>query len=211
MMRRIEHQDEAITGEEKAREYSEIHKKYAKFSYGPFLKDMKKLDITGSCLEIGAGPAIMTCMFAQYNPEIHITAVDLSPDMIAVGKENIASKGLSNRIDYFLCDVTDRSAMENLGAFDCVYSIGAMHHWSDLQGSIVNLLVAAKNGGMLYIGDMKRVWWLYYLPSNNGDIQSVRAAYRPREIRDILRKLGIESYSIRTLFPFFIQSVIVRK
>ncbi|MEA1905647.1 MAG: methyltransferase domain-containing protein [Euryarchaeota archaeon] len=54
--------------------------------------------------------------------------------------------------------------MEELGEFDLVYSTLAMHHWKDPEKVIGNLLKVVGAGGVLFIHDLRRVWWLYYLP-----------------------------------------------
>ena len=51
---------------------------------------------------------------------------------------------------------------------------------------------------MLYILDLRRVWWLYLLPGNGGFISSIRASYRPDEIKDIFTDLGVTKYEIQT-------------
>jgi hypothetical protein len=75
---------------------------------------------------------------------------------------------------------------------------------------IRHLFDSVADNGALYIGDLKRVWWLYYLPARNRDIQQIRAAYLPRELRRILQKMDIYHYEIRTLFPYFLMSVVAR-
>ena len=65
-------------------------------------------------------------------------------------------------------------------------------------------------GGLLYIHDLKRVFWLYYIKSESGFFNLIRAAYRPIEIRNMLNKTGIKNYRIKTIFPFFMQSVLIR-
>lgn len=217
MMKRIEHEDEAITGVEMAREYAKMHEKHKNIAYSPFLKDMKRLNpwplkgkANGRCLEIGAGTGIMTTLFAEANPDIEITATDISPDMATVARQYIRDKGLQDRIDYQMCDANSSEDLKRLGKFDIVYSIFSFHHWTDPGSSFVNLLNAVKDGGILYLGDLKRVWWLYYLPVNDGFFESVRGSYRAGEIKDILNDNGIERYTIKTLSHFFLQSVTIR-
>ena len=65
--------------------------------------------------------------------------------------------------------------------------------------------------GMLYLGDLKRVWWLYWLPINNRDIEEVRAAYRPVEVKNACTDLDLDIFEIRTLFPYFLQSIVIRQ
>jgi len=65
--------------------------------------------------------------------------------------------------------------------------------------------------GILYIHDLKRVFWLYFIKTESGFFNSIRAAYRPAEIKTMLNKTGIKNYKIKTIFPFFMQSVLIRK
>ena len=209
MLRRIEHQDNGLGRMSDAKEYVKEHENQMDFIYSPFIKDMKQLDITGKCLEVGAGPALFTSMFAEQFPGVHITVTDISPLMISVAKQTIKKRGLQDRIDFCLLDVNDRDVLKRLGKFDLIYSIYSMHHWSDLERGVASLLDSIDNGGLLYLGDLKRVWWLYYLPVNNNDIQQIRAAYRPTEIKQVFQKLGAVNYRVKTLFPYFMQSVVV--
>jgi len=207
MLKRREQEQEAIEGPEEVRKYAQQTKRFARLMYGPMLKDIKRLGISGDCLEMGAGPGVLAAMLAESHPGVAITAVDLSADMAAIAEEHIMQKGLPNRIRYIVADVQDTNAMLGLGKFDLVYSTFSLHHWKDPEASIANLWDMVKDNGMLYIYDFKRVWWLYVLPLKGGDIGSIRAAYTRKEIAAILQRLGIANYRVKTLFPFFLQSV----
>lgn len=214
MLKRIEeeHQEEAISGVENARQYAEMAKRSSKMMYRGFLKEIKSLDVKGKCLEIGAGPGILTAIVAENNPDIHITAIELSSDMVTVAQEYIEEKNLRDRVHFVAGDASDERMIEELGEFDLVYSTFTMHHWKDPERVISNLLNAVKDGGILFIHDLKRIWWLYYLPlRNSGFINSIRAAYTPSDIKVIFQKLGVNQYEIKKVFPFFLQSVIMRK
>jgi SAM-dependent methyltransferase len=207
MLKRIEHQEKVISRLEAVRDYVREHEKHANFMYGSFLRDIRHLDVHGRCLEIGAGPGFFTGLLAGLFPDVTITATDVSPIMIATARNFIKEKGLEDRIDFCLCDVRDAVVLKRLGKFDFVFSIYSMHHWQNLEKSIGNLLTSVADNGILYLGDLKRVWWFYYLPTRNRDIQEIRAAYLPHELKRILRKLNINQYKIRTLFPYFLLSV----
>ena len=98
MPKRIESHEEAISGIENARQYAEMAKKSAKMMYGSFLKHVKSLDVKGGeYLEVGAGPGILAAMIAEDNPDVHITAVEISSDMVLL--ESI-SKRENSRIGY---------------------------------------------------------------------------------------------------------------
>ena len=211
MPRRIEPKEEAIIGIDKVREYAEEHKKYARLMYGALVEDVKALNISGHYLEIGAGPGFLAVMIAEDNPGVDISAVDISPDMVTLAKEHIEERKLQERIRCVMADVSDEKAMEELGKFDFVYSAFSLHHWKDPEKSISNLWNAVGDGGMLYIYDFRRVWWLYHLPLKGGFIDSVRAAYLPNEIGVVLQKAGTNKYKVKTLFPPFLQAIIVWK
>lgn len=210
MTRRVPHKEES-TVTRSAKEYAEAHRKFANSQYGALLRDMKALNLSGQYLEVGAGPGFLAIMVAEDNPDVHITAVDISPDMAAVAKEYIEEKKLQDRIRYLVADATDGKTIEELGKFDLVYSAFSLHHWKDPGKAISNLWSAVRDNGVLYIQDFRRVWWLYYLPLSGGFMESVRASYTPSEIEAIFQKTGISEYEIKTQFPFLMQSIIARK
>ena len=211
MWKRIPHKEEAITGTEQSQDYAERHRKYDRLQYRGLLKDIKAVGVPGHYLEVGAGPGTLTVMMAEDNPDITITALDLSPEMVAAGREYIKERGLERKIRYVSGDTGDRRLMGGLGEFDVVYSAFSLHHWGDPIESIGNLLNAVKANGVLCIYDLKRVWWLYVLPFNGGFMESIRASYLPREIEGFLQELNIRDYRIKSVFPLFMQSIIVWK
>jgi SAM-dependent methyltransferase len=208
MLKRIAHQEESICQLEAVRDYISEHEAHMDFMYGPFLRDMQRLKVHGRCLEVGAGPGLFTCMFAGLFSDVTITVTDVSPVMMATAKNLIKEKGLENRTEFCICNVGDADTLKRLGKFDFVFSIYSMHHWQNLGKSIHNLLGRVAENGILYLGDLKRVWWLYCLPTRNRDIRQIRAAYLPHELKPMLRKLDINHYKIRTLFPYFLMSVV---
>ena len=207
---RAEHESEAITGRDNVERYADAHEKHGKLLYRAFLNDVRKLRARGKWLEVGAGPGILASMLAEENPGVHITAIDLSAEMVATATERVKAMSLSDRINCHLCDANDARELDKLGRFDFIYSTFSLHHWKDPAASIANLCNLLNDGGVLYIHDVKRVWWARILPLGKGDRESIRAAFVPREIKGFLAKLGIGEYAIKTLFPFFLMSIIIR-
>jgi SAM-dependent methyltransferase len=210
MLRRIsEMHEQAFVGIESARAYAEeARSPFMRMGYGVVVGEISRLGVTGKFLEIGPGPAVLTTMVAQAIPEAHITAVELSPAMITVAKEQVEGEGLRDRIALVGGDASDTELLEQLGQFDLVYSMYSLHHWDDPETVIKNLLRAAAPEGILLIHDLRRVWWLYWIPSQEGFIISIRAAYTPAEIRDLLARMSVERYEIKN--GLFWQSIIVR-
>jgi len=211
MTNRIQQSQEAITGKEKARDYAERHKKYAKLMYGDMLKTIKALNISGRCLDVGAGPGLLAIMIANEHPDITVTAIDLSPDMAAVAGDYIRESRLEDRVSYMVGDAGDERLLEKLGKFDLVYSTFSLHHWKAPEESIRNLWKVVADNGALYLYDFRRIGWLCSLPLKINEMNSMKASFTPYEIGSILKKVGVTHYSIKVPFPFLFQSIIARK
>lgn len=194
-------QNDLFSGIDNARKYAEGAKK-SMVRYKAFLANLQSLDIKGRYLEVGAGPGILTVEIARTYPEVEITAVELLPDMVTVGKEYVAENRLDDRITFVAGDVEDENFMHSLGTFDLVYSTYSLHHWTAPGQAAANLYGTLDTGGMLYIYDLRRVWWLYWIPIKNGFFNSIRASYLPDETRVMLAKRGIQNIKIQKEFPF---------
>ncbi len=194
-------QDEFFSSIDDAINYAERVKK-SMMRYKAFLANLQSLDIKGKYLEVGAGPGVLTVEIARIYPEVEITALELLPDMVTVGREYVAENKLDNRIKFVVGDVEDEKFIHSLGEFDLVYSTYSLHHWTHPDKAVVNLYSAVNKGGMLYIYDLRRVWWLYWIPVKNGFFNSIRASYLLNEIKLMLSELGLQSTEIQKEFPF---------
>jgi ubiquinone/menaquinone biosynthesis C-methylase UbiE len=211
MSTRIEHSQEAISGALESQQYGDRHDAHARLQYRALLREIAALNRPGRYLEVGSGTGFLATMVAEHNPAIHITALDLSASMVALAKARITEKNLQERIGCAIGDVGHAATIRQFGEFDVVYSAFSLHHWKDAEKAIANLWKVVRAGGILYLYDLKRVWWLYFLPVNGGFIESIRASYTPQEIHGLFQKLDIKEYKITTLLPFFMQSVIAWK
>lgn len=202
-------QDEFFSNIDDARAYAKSAKD-SMTKYKAFLSKLRSLNMKGKYLEIGAGPGILTVEIARNFPEVEITAIELLPDMVTVGREYVAENKLDNRIKFFVGNAEDEKLLHSLGEFDLVYSTYSLHHWVNPNNAIVNLYRAVKKDGMLYIFDLRRVWWLHWIPIKNGFFNSIRASYLPNEIELIFRDVDIQNTQIQREFPFM-QSTFVQK
>ena len=208
--RKVEtNQDDWFEGIEAAREYAEMAKK-STMKYRAFLEALKSLEIKGKYLDIGAGPGVLTAMIAQEHPEVEITALEVSPSMASVGREYVEEKGLQDRIKFVVGDVQDEDLIKSLGGYDLIYSTYTLHHWDDPKQVIGILLNTLNEGGVLFIHDLRRVWWLYWIPIRSGFFISIKAAYVAGEIREMVKGMGIEQFEVKTEFPFLL-SLLIRK
>jgi SAM-dependent methyltransferase len=208
--RKIEvHQGEDFVGLEAARKYAaEAQKSTGR--YQAFFERLKTLGVAGRCLDVGAGPGIVAGMVAEKYPQAELTALELSPDMVTVGQEFLQSKGLENRIEFVVGDAADIGLLQSLGKFDLIYSTYTLHHWENPRQVIDNLMTLLADDGVLFIHDLRRVWWLYWVPSQSGFFRSVRGAYVKDEVAEILAGVNPACYQIKNEFPFLL-SLLIRE
>ena len=202
-------QNEFFNTEEGVRQYTEMAHK-TPVRYNAFLDELDALGIRGRYLEVGAGPGQLAAIIARKYPDVQITAIEISSEMAAVGEAYVSNQGLDGRIDYVVGDADDVDLIAGLGQFDLVYCTFTLHHFPNPEHIIGNLMNAVADHGALFLYDLRRVWWLYWLPSQNGFIRSVRAAYRTPEIAAMFGKAGIELTKNAPVFPC-LQTVIARK
>jgi SAM-dependent methyltransferase len=122
----------------------------------------------------------------------------------------VQAQGLQDRVEFVIGDAADASLIKSLGKFDLIFSTYTLHHWTQPRQVIDNLLAALADTGILFLHDLRRVWWLYWIPSQSGFFKSVRGAYVRQEIEELLTGLNPAGYEIKNEIPF-LQSVIIKK
>lgn len=96
-------------------------------------------------LEIGCGIGVDSIALAQRG--FGVTAIDLTPNALAVAREFAAHRGVT--IDFRLgnaeqLDLPDQS-------FDAVYSFGVLHHTPDIERSVAEVHRVLRPGGTAYV------------------------------------------------------------
>ena len=109
---------------------------------------------SGSILDIGTGTARIPIEIAKRSPSITITAADLSPSMLAVGKRNVERAGLSERITLELVDA--KGMPFHNASFTAVVSNSIVHHIPDPTSFFREAIRLVKPGGLLFIRDLFR-------------------------------------------------------
>lgn len=100
-----------------------------------------------NCLEIGCGTGKNTVWLAEKAK--HITAVDLSEEMIAKAKE----KTSDHNIEFKLADITKDWGFAN-GIYDLVCFSLVLEHIEDLAHIFKETSRALNTGGYVYIGEL---------------------------------------------------------
>ena len=100
-----------------------------------------------SCLEMGCGTGKNTVWFAERAR--HMTAVDLSKEMLAKAKEKINSE----KVDFIQADMTQdwsfRKGMYDLASFSLV-----LEHINELDHIFKEVAASLNSGGHVYIGEL---------------------------------------------------------
>ncbi len=185
------------------RYFTRFYRKFA--DYLLTLDSCRKIRVNreGRILEVGAGTGFLTAQLARLFPDSEITALDKSAAMLAVARklQDVMENG---KIRWTIGDAENPKCVAELGRFDLICGSLVLHEFKDLQKAIDNFRGALNPSGALAFLDLRRVWWLYWIPSREGFFRSIRAAYLPREIKETLVHLGYTKCDVRNLFPIFL-------
>ena len=105
----------------------------------------------GAVLDIGTGHGVLLAELASKRPDLRLTGVDLSADMVAAASRNLARFG--ERATAQVGDVADLSLPD--GSFDLVISSMSMHHWADVGAAAAELARVLRPGGRLCVYDFR--------------------------------------------------------
>jgi ubiquinone/menaquinone biosynthesis C-methylase UbiE len=202
------HEEEFFASRERARAYAGMAEKSG-FMYRDFLKGLAALEPAGRVLDVGAGPGVLASLVAQQHPEVHITALEVSDQMVEAGREYVAQKGHQERIQFVQGNAANQEVVRGLGTFDLVYCTYTLHHFKAPERVLKNLLSVVQDPGTLHIYDLRRVWWLYWIPLRSGFIDSIRAAYVASEVQDLAQRVTtLQTYEVKNHFPFHLSLTI---
>ncbi len=105
----------------------------------------------GAVLDIGTGPGVLLMEIARRRPDLRLTGLDLSADMVVAAERNLEPFGA--RATVCVGDVTrlpfpDRS-------FDMIVSSLSLHHWDNPEAAVPELARVLRPGGQLCIYDFR--------------------------------------------------------
>lgn len=106
----------------------------------------------GAVLDVGTGPGVLLAEIARARPDVRVTGVDLSADMVAAAARNVAPFG--DRAAVSVGDVADLPFAD--ATFDVVVTSFSMHHWADLPAAVPELARVLRPAGRMYVYDFPR-------------------------------------------------------
>jgi ubiquinone/menaquinone biosynthesis C-methylase UbiE len=105
--------------------------------------------IGAAILDVGTGPGVLLVELARRRPDLTLTGVDLSPDMVTAANRNLRRSG--DRASVRVGDAA-RLPFED-GSFDLVVSSLSTHHWDDPAAAALELNRVLRPGGRILIYD----------------------------------------------------------
>jgi ubiquinone/menaquinone biosynthesis C-methylase UbiE len=83
----------------------------------------------GAAVDLGCGPGQLVITLASQAPDLHVTGVDLSDDMLIQSDENARRAGLADRVSFRPGDAQQIPFPD--GSLDLIVSTMSLHHWND--------------------------------------------------------------------------------
>lgn len=140
-------------------------------------------------LDVGTGPGVLLAELARIRPDLRLTGVDPSPDMVAAARRNCARHG--ERIVALEGDAARLPLDDH--SVDLVISSFSLHHWDDPAAAAPELARVLRPGGRVVI---------YDFPTAPFDAL-VEAAW----VRSVLGAQPARREELRVGFPLFTRSV----
>lgn len=198
--------DEAQARAYAAADFSEPHERFVTLLRNAFPTGA----LAGTILDLGCGPADVTVRVAQALPACRIEGVDGAAAMLKLGRERVEAAGLSGRIRL----VQGRLPGARLPSrgYDVVISNSLLHHLADPNVLWASIRRFGKPGAPVLVMDLRR-------PDSEAQLQqqvlqyageapellrrdfanSLRAAYRPEEVRAQLKEAGLPGFEVRVV------------
>ena len=99
-------------------------------------------------LDAGCGSGVSSDYLVHLNPEAQVTALDISPQALAVAQERLRRSGGEQRIRFHCLSLLEAPS---LGRFQLVNSVGVLHHMADPAAGLAALAKALADGGILHL------------------------------------------------------------
>ncbi len=123
-------------------------------------------------LDVGTGTAQIPIEFCRRPHPPRITGIDLSAEMIRLGRQNVMAAGLQQRIT--LNQVDAKTLPYEPGSYDAVISNSIVHHIPQPQAVMAEMVRVLRPGGLLFVRDLLR-------PADEATVEQLVATYAADE------------------------------
>ncbi len=167
-----------------------------------FVERLVALGARGRMLDVGTGPGHIPLLVVDRLADCTVVAVDLSPAMLEMARQRMASSPHQRRVELRLADAKALDLDD--GSFDAVFSNTILHHFGDPRPFLREAARVLRPGGVLLIRDL-------YRPDSDAAVDrlvaahaatagpvgqgllraSLRAAFTPAELRALADECGL--------------------
>ena len=202
---------ELMLGEEQARAYAQADFEEAHGRFTDLLKEMFSEQALGTwVLDLGCGPADISLRVARAYPGCQVHGVDGSEAMLSHGLEAICREDLEHRIRLIHGYLPGAALPRE--SYDSVVSNSLLHHLKDPRVLWETAAEVTSPGAPIFVMDLMRPSSTQaareivelYCPSEPEHLKrdfflSLLAAYRPDEVREQLRRVGLSSLQVNVV------------
>lgn len=158
---------------------------------------------SGLALDVGTGPGRIPLKIARRNPKLRVVGVDRSEAMIQAARNAAREQDSGGSIRFLLGDANRLSFPD--AAFDLVLSNSLLHHLADPVCVFREMARVTRAGGWILVRDLRRpsrvsfpfhaAWYGRHYAGLMRDLYgaSLRAAYTPQELRDLVNRASLGS------------------
>ena len=159
-------------------------------------------------LDVGTGTAQIPIALCRKLTTCHVTAVDLSAEMLTIGQRNVSAASLERCIHLERIDAKHLPYPNQ--HFDAVISNSIAHHIPDPRGAFREMVRVTRSGGLVFVRDLLRPddrdtlesLVVTYCGNENKHQQqlfrdSLHASLTLEEIHEILLEIGVLSAQVQ--------------
>jgi SAM-dependent methyltransferase len=114
--------------------------------------DLAELSPGAAVLEVGSGPGRLAVKLAELAPDVRVTGVDITPEMVERANALAARTDVADRMEFRIGDVDSLPFAD--ASFDVVVSTFSLHHWQNPAGGLADIYRVLRPGGVARIYDL---------------------------------------------------------
>jgi ubiquinone/menaquinone biosynthesis C-methylase UbiE len=211
---RIPLKEDTFVDANSAQFYDEHARRFMGSVYRRFARKVAGINPAGKrVLDIGTGSGRLAIELARARPDLQITGIDISENMLKLARQNAARGSLADRIDFRQAAAAALPFTD--GYFALVTSNDSLHLWADPLKVFQEIARVTAPGGYCLIRDNLRLTMLTPLLNLLGRAmgmnaaqrrlwrQAIRSSYTIGEAKAILKESALKDARVKTIPGFF--------
>ena len=115
-------------------------------------REVAELAPRARVLEVGSGPGRLATRLADLAPDVRVTGIDISPEMVERANSLAARSRVADRVEFRIGDVASLPFAD--ASFDVVVSTFSLHHWPSPTNGLAEIYRVLRPGGAAHIYDV---------------------------------------------------------